>query len=243
VNAHTTTPATSPATSSTTPSADTPALQIKPTKETYDRFQQGYEHFNKALFGGTLPNALITLQRRKGTYGYFAGARFRHEDGRQADEIALNPSTFMQRPLKDILGTLVHEMVHLWQHHQGTPGRGRYHNREWADKMKEVGLQPTDDGADSGKETGEAVGHLIVDAGPFDQAATKLIAKEFAIVWKEAPPALRPAEGDGAAEPETVQKSGKRMRYCCPACDLKAWAKHDARLMCADDKELLVASA
>ena len=221
-----------------TPTQELSALSIKPTKETYDRLQQAYEHFNKALFGGTLPNALITLQRRKGTFGYFAGARFRHEDGRQADEIALNPATFIERPVKEILGTLVHEMVHLWQHHHGQPGRGRYHNRQWADKMKELGLHPTDDGTADGKETGEAVGHLIIAAGPFDQAASRLIAREFAIVWKEAP-----ARGDGAAEPETLQKSGKRVRYCCPACGLKAWAKHDARLMCADDKELLVVSA
>lgn len=223
---------------------DPSTLQIKPTKETYDRFQQAYDHFNKALFGGTLPNALITLQRRKGTYGYFAGARFRHEDGRMADEIALNPATFTDRPYKEVLATLVHEMVHLWQHHKGEPGRGRYHNREWADQMKKVGLQPTDNGAEGGKETGESVSHLIVEGGPFDEAADRLLGKGFTIVWKEAPPATRHAtKGEGAAEPEIVQKSGKRVRYSCPDCDLKAWAKHEARLMCADDQALMVASA
>ena len=61
MNSQTTLPATQPA---------DPPIPIKPTKETYDRLQQAYEHFNKALFGGTLPNALITLQRRKGTFGY-----------------------------------------------------------------------------------------------------------------------------------------------------------------------------
>lgn len=189
-----------------------------------------------------LPNALITLQRRKGTYGYFAGARFRHEDGRTADEIALNPATFTNRPYKEVLATLVHEMVHLWQHHKGEPGRGRYHNREWADRMKEVGLQPTDNGAEGGKETGESVSHLIVQGAPFDDAADRLLGKGFAIIWKEAPATHQTAKGEGAAEPEAVQKSGKRVRYCCPDCDLKAWAKHDARLMCADDKALMVAS-
>ncbi len=220
---------------------DPSTLQIKPTKETYDRLQQAYEHFNKALFGGTLPNALITLQRRKSTYGYFSGGRFRHDDGRPADEIALNPAAFRERPVKDVLATLVHEMVHLWQHHEGEPGRGRYHNREWAEKMKTVGLQPTDNAGGDGKETGEGVGHLIVPAGPFDQAADRLLAKDFVIAWKEAPAPLKPSTGDGAAEPETVQKSGKRVRYRCPDCDLKAWAKHDARLMCADDKALMIA--
>lgn len=221
---------------------DPSSLQIRPTKETYDRFQQADEHFNKLLFDGMLPNALITLQRRKGTYGYFAGARFRHEDGRTADEIALNPATFTDRPYKEVLATLVHEMVHLWQHHKGEPGRGRYHNREWADKMKELGLQPTDNGGEDGKETGESVSHLIVQGGPFDEAADRLLGKGFTIIWKEAPATHQAAKGEGAAEPEAVQKSGKRVRYFCPDCDLKAWAKHEARLMCADDKALMVAT-
>lgn len=223
--------------------ADPATLQIKPTKETYDRLQQAYEHFNKALFGGTLPNALITLQRRKGSYGFFAGARFRHEDGRKADEIALNPAAFPDRPYKDVLATLVHEMVHLWQHHFGAPGRGRYHNREWAEKMKEAGLQPTDDGAEGGKETGESMGHLILQGGPFDDAADRLLGKGFTIVWKEAPAPLPTVKGDGAAEPEAVQKSGRRVRYCCPQCDLKAWARHGARLMCGDDQVLMLATS
>jgi len=30
-------------------------------------------------------------------------------------------------------------MVHDWQKEFGKPGRGRYHNREWAEKMKEIG--------------------------------------------------------------------------------------------------------
>lgn len=217
-------------------------LPIKPTRDTYDRFQQAYEHFNKTLFGNELPNALITLQRRKGTFGYFSGDRFNNNEGRAADEIALNPARFGDRPLIDILGTLVHEMVHLWQHHHGTPGRGRYHNREWADKMKSVGLQPTDTGEDGGKETGETVTHMIVPGGAFEHAAQKLIAKDFAISWKEAP-AAPPPNLNGRDEAAATPKSGKRVRYACPDCDLKAWAKHDARLVCGEHMVPMVVSA
>jgi len=217
-------------------------LPIKPTRETYDRFQLAYEHFNKALFGNELPNALITLQRRKGTFGYFSGDRFNNSEGRTADEIALNPTNFGERPLIEILGTLVHEMVHLWQHHRGTPGRGRYHNREWADKMKSVGLLPTDTGEDGGKETGETVTHMIVPGGAFEQAAQKLIVKDFAITWKEAPTVLL-LNPNGRDEAAATPKSGKRLRYACPDCDLKAWAKHDARLVCGDHMVPMVISA
>lgn len=219
---------------------DQAALSIKPTKETYDRLQQAHEHFNKALFGGTLPNALITFQRRKGSFGYFAGGRFANEDGHRADEIALNPAHFTSRSQKDILATLVHEMAHQWQRHEGQPGRGRYHNREWAEKMKEIGLCPSDTGVEGGKETGEAVSHYVMPGSPFDAAADKLLNKGYALSWKEAldPTAIT---GDGNAEPASP-KSGQRVRYCCPQCDLKAWAKHDVRLLCGTDNVQMLPS-
>ena len=85
----------------TTSPVDPATLTIKPTKETYERLQQAHEHFNKARFGGTLPNALITFQRRRGSFGYFAGARFQNDAGQQADEIALNPMHFASRSQQD----------------------------------------------------------------------------------------------------------------------------------------------
>jgi len=226
------------------PASPAPSVEItiKPTRETYDRLQQAYDHFNRALFEGTLPNALITLQRRKGTYGYFARAKFQREDGRPADEIALNPTRFHERTVKDVLSTMVHEMVHLWQHHQGTPGRGRYHNREWAERMKAAGLLPTDTGLEGGAETGERVYHLVIPKGPFDIAADRLMAKDFTLIWREVPKEI-PAQGEGEAQPAAPQKSGRRLRYCCPECDLRAWAKHDARLMCGEHRVAMVPTA
>lgn len=54
--------------------------------------------------------------------------------------------------------------------------------------------------------------------------------------WREVlqPPAAN-AKGDIGDEPAKPEKAGKRVRYRCPTCDLKAWAKHDAQLMCGAD--------
>src|SRR6516165_3300340 len=43
----------------TDPDLSDPA--IEPTRETYDRFQEAYAYFNRALFESKLPNCLITL--------------------------------------------------------------------------------------------------------------------------------------------------------------------------------------
>ncbi|MEW8119787.1 MAG: SprT-like domain-containing protein, partial [Candidatus Thiodiazotropha sp.] len=189
---------------------------------------------------------LITLQRRKRSYGYFCGNRFGREDGKVTDEIALNPSHFRERPLKEVLATLAHEMVHLWQHHYGKPGRGCYHNRQWADKMKSVGLQPTDTGEEGGKETGDSVHHIVLPGGQFDKVANTLISRGFKITWIEQPrltPAATGETDENASQPKE-SKSGKRVKYVCPKdkCKTTAWAKHDANLMCGDHVTAMVPS-
>ncbi len=160
---------------------------IKPTRETYDPLQQAYENLNRSLFEGELPNCLITLQRSKKSYGYFCGDRFGRADGTLTDEIALNPTYFRDRPQEDVLATLAHEMVHLWQHHFGKPGRGRYHNKEWAEKMRSIGLQPTSTGKDGGAETGDVMDHIIVADGSFDRTVRKMLARGLIVSWTEQP--------------------------------------------------------
>ena len=212
--------------------SDSNNQSIKPTRETYDPLQQTYDALNRSLFENELPNCLITLQRTKKSYGYFFGNRFGRADGTLTDEIALNPSHFRDRPQEEVLATLAHEMTHLWQHHFGTPGRGRYHNKEWAEKMKSIGLQPTSTGKDDGPETGDVMGHLIVPDGPFDRAVRKLLARGLVVLWTEQPVRRPDAEGDEDAPAES--KSGKRVRYVCPHGDMKAWAKHGAKLVCGE---------
>ncbi len=113
------------------------------------------EFFNARLFGGKLPACLVTLQRSKKTYGFFAGQRFGLKTGKGAtDEIALNPSHFEQRTTEQTLSTLAHEMAHQWQQHHGKPSRTGYHNKEWAAKMIEVGLVPSATGQKGGKQVG-----------------------------------------------------------------------------------------
>ncbi|MET2832277.1 SprT-like domain-containing protein [Mesorhizobium shangrilense] len=138
-------------------------MKINPTKKPYSGLDHAYAVFNAELFGDELPSYLISIQRVKKAYGYFAGGRFGSKDGAfVTDEIALNPSHFSVRPTEQTLSTLVHEMVHLWQHHFGKPSRGGYHNREWAEKMHSVGLAPSSTGEPGGNETGQRVTHSLL---------------------------------------------------------------------------------
>jgi predicted SprT family Zn-dependent metalloprotease len=202
-------------------------MTTSPTQRTYDRLNEAYSYFNKKLFSGTLPHCLITMQRRSGAYGYFAGDKFGTKDGKEkTDEIALNPSHFRNRTTEEVLSTLVHEMAHLWQHHHGKPSRTSYHNREWAERMRGLGLNPSSTGQPGGKETGQKVSHYIAEKGAFATECAALIAGGFALPYVE-------LWNDGD-ESKRKKKAASKTKYTCPDCGNNAWAKPDTNLICGD---------
>jgi predicted SprT family Zn-dependent metalloprotease len=209
--------------------------QSNPTTRTYHGLSDAYDFFNTRLFGGTLPRCLITMQRKNKTYGYFARDRFGTRDGEEiTDEIALNPSHFRARTTEQSLSTLAHEMVHLWQHHFGEKkSRAGYHNKEWADKMEAIGLEPSDTSLPGGKRTGQRVSHYIRDGGPFHRACTELVKLGFIMPYVE-------MWGDDEARKTRKKKAASKTKYTCPGCGLNAWAKPDLSLRCgACELELL----
>lgn len=191
------------------------------TAELYGKLSEAYEFFNKELFAGALPQALITLQRKKSAYGFFHGDRFEDGSQKQIDEIALNPTHFAVRPAKEVISTLVHEMAHLWQHHFGKSGRGGYHNRQWGDKMKEIGLWPSSTGLEGGKETGTKVSHYIIATGPYDKAFDKLMESMQLDFLKE-------------NLMLKAKKTSKKIKYTCAQCGAKAWGKPELNIECGE---------
>ena len=194
------------------------------TQAEYRSFQQAYDFFNAELFGGKLPQVLVTLQRHAKAYGYFAPERFvGRAQEEAAHELAMNPDHFGRTDAL-ILSTLVHEMVHVWQQVHGKPPRRSYHDRQWAAKMKEVGLYPSSTAAPGGKETGQKVSHYIIENGPFQQAFAKLEATGFRLRWQSRP------EG----EAERRKKAASKTKYTCPDCGVNAWAKPETLLICGE---------
>jgi len=233
---------------------------MDPTAQTYAELARAYEAFNEGLFDGQLPNCLLTLQREKRTYGYFSAKRFGSRAGQTTDEIALNPEYFAVVPLVEILQTIAHEMVHLWQAHYGQPGRARYHNGEWADKMESIGLMPSSTGRPGGRRVGDRMADYVLPGGRFAMVVAKLLEQDgFGITWYDrfAPaaalypatqaaataglplPALQVASADGielVPKPSAVSSPNRsnRVKYQCGRCGLNAWAKPGARLGCME---------
>ena len=131
--------------------------------------------------------------------GYVSHGRWEStQDGgeaqRRVDELAINPDYWLKDSVVDVMNTLVHEQCHIWQGVRGKPGRGHYHNKEWAEKMNNIGLCPSDTGRPGGKQTGDHMGDYIKLNGPFHQALLALINDGFnKLAWVETHPAPDPS--------------------------------------------------
>ena len=207
-----------------------------------------YRFYNQAIFGGTLSDCIVNMSRHGGAYGFFAANRWRGENEARKiiHEISINPD-FMNREDIEWHSTLVHEMCHLWQEDFGKPSRGGYHNRQWADKMVQVGLMPTDTGEPGGKQTGQYVTHYIIPDGRFKQVFKTLSSEDLQNLRLRYKPTLaalsaKPVRigssgGDDGGEPEAgaggddESRSGKRKKYTC-GCGCNVWGKSGLLLKC-----------
>lgn len=212
-------------------------------------FQQAFGFFNQKLFAGKLSSVIITTQRHRGASGFFSPDSYQERafdegglptaPGFTVHEIAIMPDAMYGRTDREVLSTLVHEMCHQLQQEQGHPSRNNYHNREWAKYMREVGLEPSDQGkydvrnpdltdeerknAVEGKSTGQKMSHFIMPGGLFDKACAELLEAGFVLRLQQAP-ILR------------LKPPKSKLKYTCPDCGLRAWAKPGSRLACADCK-------
>ena len=233
-----------------------------PTLALYTTLQAAFDHFNERLFADRLPHCLLTLRSASRVYGYHHAGRFISPDGKVIDELGMQPGFFTLQPIEAVMSTLVHEMVHHWQNHAGTPSPSNPHNREWADKMVSLGLQPSNTGLPGGKKTGRSMSDYILPEGAFLPACRDLLAQGFALPWLDrhapakpealvahqraletagvtvemsaAPMVSLPTEvaGKPSVWMPPPKKPPTRFRFNCPSCATSAWASGDARILC-----------
>lgn len=211
------------------------AADIAYTSVEYPTLQQAFAYFNVELFAGELPNLFITYQRKSHSAGYFSPNRFAGRSGKFArDELALNPDSFINRSDEWICSTLVHEMCHAWQEHRGTPSARGYHNKQWAAKMKSVGLQPSNTGMVGGKETGQHMSDYVIVGGRFSQSFKKLAKTGWKLNLQSA---ARPGK--------EARPNNSKTKFSCQGCEVtqNCWGKPDLDVICGRCRTKMVATA
>lgn len=76
------------------------------------------------------------------------------------DEVVINVR-WLHRSAADVMRTLLHEMLHQWQHHYGQPSTGAYHNDEFQAKARELGIPCNAKGHNLGTVAGSPLHRLL----------------------------------------------------------------------------------
>ena len=85
-----------------------------------------------------VPNVSLCVDwLSRGRYGHF---RRGHNGFGLRNEIAINRCYLAEREFWNVLGTLLHELLHAHQEAHGRPGKGNYHNAAFRKKAQEYGL-------------------------------------------------------------------------------------------------------
>jgi len=189
-----------------------------PAPDQHSRLQFAADLFNQELFGGRLKPVYLTVQHKPGSWGVFMPDRYRSAAGDVVSAIALDSVTAVERPLIELLSTLVHEQCHQAVYEAGQHRGAGGHGPQWRQWMDGVGLPPVQIGP-----TWRQATHRIDPAGPFTRVFRERAADLQALPWQEE--SNRSAKGKSGSPTD-------RVRFQCPSCLQNAWGKPSAQLAC-----------
>ena len=111
-------------------------------KSMQEVLEYGFEVLNRVYFNNELPPIMITIMTSPRSYGHFTlGKIWRAEEGHY-NEINIS-AEHLDRPIENIMGTLMHEMVHYYcqlNNIDDTSKDGRYHNKRFKREAERRGL-------------------------------------------------------------------------------------------------------
>ncbi len=98
---------------------------------------------NQEYFSDSLEVPTITVQSTVGAYGHVTTSKvWKTEQGRASYELNIG-ADYLDRPIENIVATLIHEGCHLYAMQNGiqdTSNRGIYHNKQFKELAEARGL-------------------------------------------------------------------------------------------------------
>ena len=218
----------------------------RPTLELAENLQFVTDRINRVLFGGALPDRIVTYNRRAGAKGYFRSDAFQERDGRIVDQIALNPTFIAVTDPYEVLRSITRLCMRQWREkicaraQRGRPGTPGYCDRHWAREMARIGLQPSSTGEPGGRKTGYNIGDYVIEGGPFDLLAREMLIAGEDLAWhdsrssvaEELGPSMAAGSKGSGGRRHGKHRRQTRAKFTCPKCALNAYAKRSAKLIC-----------
>lgn len=202
------------------------------TSRTAGYLEKIFRALNTKYFGGQLEEPIITIQSTPQAYGHVTVAKAWHKGSTTRHELNIGAGT-LDRPIENVVATMLHECVHLWNMQHGiqdTSRGGAYHNKKFRDAATARDLQISYD-----KRIGWSITQPTDALCEFilDQGWTAIQMNR--IEWSFTP---RGAGSGNAAGGETsttpTSGNGHHRKYVCPCCGNSVRATKVVNILCMD---------
>ena len=184
-----------------------------------NQLEKGYVAMNKKFFNKSLPDVTITLipDVKGNALGWIYSKPVWHKNGEMYYELNIC-SDHLDRSKVEIYGTLLHEMVHIYNAVNGikdTSRYGVYHNKKYGEQAEKHGLSV---------EVSEKYGYAHTT--PTAETA-KWIEENLADLINMYREAFKTSA-------KRIRTGSTSIKYVCPHCQTSVRATKEVNIMCAD---------
>lgn len=207
------------------------------------KLETAYNVFNEKYFNNALPVAMITIQSSRGAYGHCTTQKVWASATELYYELNLG-AEYLDRPIENVLATLVHEMVHIYCMENGikdTSNGGRYHNTKFKQEAEKRGLKIS---------KASYIGWSVTE--PTEKFIQNIhtwgldMACENYRLGAGNSSTSGGTSGGGAGGVDTgtdISKKPKKSstrKYVCPCCGNSVRATKDLYIICGDCRETMI---
>ena len=197
-----------------------------------------FDLLNREFFESTLSRPTITIQSTPKAYGHFSlnSDTWVSKLG-GTHEINIGAGT-LARPIENVVATLLHEMVHYFNHINGVQDCSRgntYHNGKFRRAAEERGLIVTHS---------DKYGWAHTE--PSDELLEFVLKYELTdiLINRNEQTYFRVGGGSGAhsgaSGTVTPPRTSSTRKYICPCCGMSVRATRTVRIACVDCEEQMV---
>ena len=197
-----------------------------------------FKLINSEYFENELEMPTITIQSTVGAYGHVTTSKvWKTESGKASYELNIG-ADYLNRPIENIVATLIHEGCHLYAMQNGikdTSNRGVYHNKRFKTLAEDRGLIIEKHSRYGGTITtpSEATINFCIDNDLQEVLITRHTGITFTGVGTG-------KNGNGTPVKPTAPKKGNSIKWICPCCGAIVRSTKILNIVCGDCNEKFI---
>lgn len=199
--------------------------------------EQAYHILNRVYFEDSLPEAVITIQSSQRAYGHITVGKVWQDSWDSYHEINIS-AEYLNRPVENIICTLMHEMCHLYameNNIKDTSNNYRYHNKKFKEiaEKRDLRISYHESVGWSRTEPTEKLMNTIKEYN-LDSQIEYVRKGAYDLTDGEDDNDTNGGTGLTGTKGKRPKKKSSTRKYICPVCHNSVRATKDVNIACLD---------